>query len=265
MPDYTQALSSPSRDSFAYDTLNGESVLAYTLLAPTVDDSNISALRYVVSLTAVKRQIYMLIAAAGVVGAAIIFFVILSSSYFINSIINPIDQVRKIALQISKGDFSAHLKKTTDDEIGELCDAINAMALELQENEKMKNDFISSVSHELRTPLTAIKGWAETLMDDSVDRETTKKGIGVIIKESERLSGMVEELLDFSRLQSGRLQLSLTKLDLVAELSDAVLMFTERARQEQIRLDYDEPMDILPIMAMPTACGRCLSTFWITP
>ncbi len=251
MPDYTEAFTSPSRDASAFDKINGESVLAYTLLAPSMDDSNLSALRYVVSLTAVKRQIYMLIAAAGVVGAAIIFFVILSSSYFINSIINPIDKVRKIALQISKGDFSAHLTKTTDDEIGELCDAINAMALELQENEKMKNDFISSVSHELRTPLTAIKGWAETLMDDSVDRETTRKGIGVIIKESERLSGMVEELLDFSRLQSGRLKLTLTKLDLVAELSDAVLMFTERARQEGIALHYDEPMDILPIMGDP--------------
>ena len=238
MPDYEAALSSSTRDAYSYDTLNGESVLAYTLLAPSVDDSNVSALRYVVSLTAVKRQIYMLIAAAGVVGAAIIFFVILSNSYFINSVINPIDEVRKIALQISKGDFSTHLKKTSDDEIGELCDAINAMALELQENEKMKNDFISSVSHELRTPLTAIKGWAETLMDDSVDRETTKKGIGVIIKESDRLSGMVEELLDFSRLQSGRLKLSLTKIDLVAELSDAVLMFTERARQEGIALNY---------------------------
>lgn len=251
MPDYTEALSSPSRDASAFDKINGESVLAYTLLAPSMDDSNLSALRYVVSLTAVKRQIYMLIAAAGVVGAAIIFFVILSSSYFINSIINPIDEVRKIALQISKGDFSAHLNKAADDEIGELCDAINAMAVELQENEKMKNDFISSVSHELRTPLTAIKGWAETLMDDSVDRETTRKGIGVIIKESERLSGMVEELLDFSRLQSGRLKLTLTKLDLVAELSDAVLMFTERARQEGITLRYDEPMDILPIMGDP--------------
>ena len=248
MPDYFAALTSPSRESYDFDTLNGESVLCYTLLAPSVDDSNLSALRYVVSLTAVKRQIYILIAAAGIVGAAIIFFVILSSSYFINSIINPIDQVRKVALQISKGDFSAHLNKITDDEIGELCEAINAMALELQENEKMKNDFISSVSHELRTPLTAIKGWAETLMDDSVDRETTKKGIGVIIKESERLSGMVEELLDFSRLQSGRLKLSLNKLDLVAELSDAVLMFTERAKQEGIELIYDEPMDILPIM-----------------
>lgn len=248
MPDYEEALTSPTRDAYSYDSLNGESVLAYTLLAPSVDDSNVSALRYVVSLTAVKRQIYMLIAAAGVVGAVIIFFVILSNSYFINSVINPIDEVRKIALQISKGDFSAHLKKTTDDEIGELCDAINAMALELQENEKMKNDFISSVSHELRTPLTAIKGWAETLMDDSVDRQTTQKGIGVIIKESDRLSGMVEELLDFSRLQSGRLKINLSKIDLVAELSDAVLMFTERARQENIALNYDEPMDILPIM-----------------
>ena len=59
---------------------------------------------------------------------------------------------------------------------------------------------------------------------------------------------MVEELLDFSRLQSGRLKLNLTKLDLVAELSDAVLMFTERAKQEGIELIYDEPMDILPIM-----------------
>ena len=119
MPDYEAALSSSTRDAYSYDTLNGESVLAYTLLAPSVDDSNVSALRYVVSLTAVKRQIYMLIAAAGVVGAAIIFFVILSNSYFINSVINPIDEVRKIALQISKGDFSTHLKKTSDDEIGD--------------------------------------------------------------------------------------------------------------------------------------------------
>ena len=250
MPDYTQALSSPSRDSFAYDTLNGESVLAYTLLAPTVDDSNISALRYVVSLTAVKRQIYVLIAAAGVVGAAIIFFVILSSSYFINSIINPIDQVRKIALQISKGDFSAHLKKTTDDEIGELCDAINAMALELQENEKMKNDFISSVSHELRTPLTAIRGWGETLLsDDDLDPETRRKGMQVIMGETERLSQMVEELLDFSRIQGGRMVLTRENVDLAAELSDVVLMYTERARRENKTLLYEEPEGVIIVYA----------------
>lgn len=248
MPDYQIALNSPNGEGENTGILNGENVLSYTLLAPDINGSNLSAMRYVVSLTAVNRQIIMCIAAAGLVGAVIIFFVVLSSSYFISSIVNPVDQVRQIAGQIAKGDFSVRLTKKYDDEIGELCDVINSMAEELQENEKMKNDFISSVSHELRTPLTAIKGWAETLNSGGVDPETTHKGMGVIIKESERLSGMVEELLDFSRIQSGRFKLTMSKLDLVAELSDAVLMFTERAKREGIDLIYEEPMDIFPII-----------------
>lgn len=248
MPDYEDALSSDSREGQRDLRLNGENVMAYTLLAPSVADSDLSAMRYVVSLTAINRQIYLSIAVIALVGCAIIFFVVLSSSYFIRSIVNPVDQVGKIARRIAKGDFSVRLSKRYDDEIGELCDVINSMAEELQENEKMKNDFISSVSHELRTPLTAIKGWAMTLNDGYVDQETLHKGMGVIIKESDRLSGMVEELLDFSRLQSGRLKLSTAKMDLVAELSDAVLMFEERARRENIALVYDEPMDIIPIV-----------------
>lgn len=248
MPDFEMATVSSMRDGENTGTLNGEHILAYTLLAPQVDDSNLSAMRYVVSLKAINRQIIVCIAAAGLVGAIIIFFVVLSSSYFISSIVNPVDQVGKIAGRIAKGDFSVRLSKKYDDEIGELCDVINSMAEELQENEKMKNDFISSVSHELRTPLTAIKGWAETLNSVGVDEQTTHKGMGVIIKETERLSGMVEELLDFSRIQSGRFKLTMSKLDLVAELSDAVLMFTERAKRENIELIYDEPLDIFPIV-----------------
>ena len=78
-----------------------------------------------------------------------------------------------------------------------------------------------------------------------------QKGMGVILKESDRLSSMVEELLDFSRLQSGRMQLNLSKLDLIAELSDVVLMFYEKAKRDNIELIYDEPMDIMPINADP--------------
>lgn len=80
------------------------------------------------------------------------------------------------------------IDKAKDDEIGGLCDAINDMAGELGASEQLKNDFISSVSHELRTPLTAIKGWAETLQEGA-DPVTTEKGMNVIIRESERLSG----------------------------------------------------------------------------
>ena len=214
---------------------------------PMVDRS-FAALRFVVSLDQVDRQVITLIALSTVVGMAIIFFVIMSSSYFIKSIVRPLTEVGATARKIAQGDFNVRLAKKNDDEIGELCDVINYMAEELSVNEKMKNDFISSVSHELRTPLTAIKGWSETLADmgSDVDPEMLSKGMKVITGETERLAQMVEELLDFSRIQSGRMQLVKERIDLIAELSDAVLMFEERARREQKRLIYQEPDAVAP-------------------
>ena len=96
------------------------------------------------------------------------------------------------------------------------------MSAELSKTESMKNEFISSVSHELRTPLTAIKGWAETIYSEE-NPETMKKGVGVILSDTERLSQMVEELLDFSRMQSGHFTLQRSKMDIQAELEDAML------------------------------------------
>ena len=119
------------------------------------------------------------------------------------------------------------------------------MADEIQNSEKMKNEFISSVSHELRTPLTAIKGWGETLVTlGAEDLGMMKKGMHVIIHETERLSDMVEELLDFSRIQNGRFTLVKTKMDILAELGDAVLIYTERARRDNMELIYHEPENV---------------------
>ncbi len=223
-------------------TVNGENIMAITVASPVVDQQ-LAAMRFAVSLDRIDRQIVLLILIITLFGVAIIFFVIFSSSYFINSIVNPVGDVSVTARKIAQGDFNARLHKKNDDEIGELCDTINYMAEELSANEKMKNDFISSVSHELRTPLTAIKGWSETLADmgGEVDSELLGKGMRVITGETERLAQMVEELLDFSRLQNGRMQLVKEKLDLIAELSDAVLMFEERAKHENKQLIYEEP------------------------
>ena len=145
------------------------------------------------------------------------------------------------------GDFSVRITKKNDDEIGELCDIVNHMASELELSEQMKNDFISSVSHELRTPLTAIKGWAETVGSMPDDSETIAKGMRVITSESERLSRMVEDLLDFSRMQNGKFSLNKNTMDILAELGDAVLIYTEKARNEGIDIIYDEP-DMLPFV-----------------
>ena len=243
MPDFDMALLSPDGIGKFVGTIDGEKIMAITKISPSVGDQQLAAMRFAVSLELVDRQIILFILVITLVCIAIIFFVIFSGSYFIGSIVNPVGEVSVTARKIEHGDFNARLTKKNDDEIGELCDTINYMAEELSANDRMKNDFISSVSHELRTPLTAIKGWAETLADmgGEVDPEMLAKGMRVITSETERLAGMVEELLDFSRIQSGRMKLVKDRMDVIAELSEAVLMFEERARHEGKRLIYNEP------------------------
>ena len=240
MPDFDMALLSPDGIGKFVGTIDGEKIMAITKISPSVGDQQLAAMRFAVSLELVDRLFILVIT---LVCIAIIFFVIFSGSYFIGSIVNPVGEVSVTARKIAHGDFNARLTKKNDDEIGELCDTINYMAEELSANDRMKNDFISSVSHELRTPLTAIKGWAETLADmgGEVDPEMLAKGMRVITSETERLAGMVEELLDFSRIQSGRMKLVKDRMDVIAELSEAVLMFEERARHEGKRLIYNEP------------------------
>lgn len=142
--------------------------------------------------------------------------------------------------------MSARIDNQYRDEVGDLCDSINNMAAELAENDKMKNDFISSISHELRTPLTAIKGWSETmaLCDPVNDRSTVMRGLSVVNDEVERLSHMVEELLDFSRIQSGRMRVMMENVDLYAEVEQVILIMRERAAKARITLQFNVPEDI---------------------
>ena len=249
IPDYRNALA--SKDDYGTWTgrlSSGERVMAVTRVIRNEVGAPVGAIRYVVSLEEADKQIFTAVAALILAGAIVLLFAIVSSHYFIRSILTPIRQIGASAKLIAQGDFKARIVKTTNDELGELCETINDMADELGQNEKMKNDFISSVSHELRTPLTAIKGWAETIESGETDQATFRRGMGIIVGETERLSGIVEELLDFSRMQSGRMTLTMDRIDLLAELGAAVYMFSERARNERKFLVYDEPPMLPPVL-----------------
>jgi signal transduction histidine kinase len=248
MPDFHEALSSPNGIGEFRGRLGDENVLAITVLSPVVEDS-VAAARLVVSLSRIDRNIFVIVLSAAAFGLLIVFFMVLSGSYFISSIVLPVTDIGKTALKIAGGDFATRLEKKNDDEIGALCETINNMAEELAASERMKNEFISSVSHELRTPLTAIKGWSETILDSRDDPDTIERGMKVIIGETDRLALMVEELLDFSRMQSGRFKLSMEKIDPLAELEEAVMMYTEKARREKIELVYEEMISSATVMA----------------
>lgn len=248
MPDYRQAIEAESGSRTGYQVgklANGEKIMAITVLVPE-NQSGYSAMRLVVSLVEVDRQIKALVIAITIGCAFVLALMIFSGFYFIKSIVMPVRQIGVTARRLAVGDFSVRIDKRSNDEIGELSDIINYMADELSNAEQVKNDFISSVSHELRTPLTAIKGWAETL-DDIDDQETIKKGMRVISSESERLSSMVEELLDFSRIQNGRFNMLKSNMDILAELGEAVLIYQEKAKREGIEIIYNEP-ELLPFI-----------------
>ena len=251
MPDYDAALLSSDKRADWYGNNNsGEKIMALTRIITDSNGDNVGAMRYVVSLEEADRKIFIAIALVCVAGILIMFFIFLSSTYFLQSIVRPVREISETAKKIARGDFDARINKFYDDEIGDLCDTINYMAGELGTADKLKNEFISSVSHELRTPLTAIQGWAETMqLDGYNDKRTLEKGMGIIIKETARLGGIVEEVLDFSRIQQDRMVLIMDKVDILAELDESIYMQKERAVKENKHITYEAPdTDMLPVV-----------------
>ena len=161
------------------------------------------AVRYTVSLEKIDDMIRTYSVASLFVSIALLLFLIIMAMLISKSIVNPIHKLTAVAREMADGDFEIRAEKYYEDEIGELADTLNYMAEEITRTDNVKKDFISSISHELRTPLTSIKGWGETLLLGSVEPESdTEVGLKIICSEAERLKDIVEELLDFSRLES---------------------------------------------------------------
>ena len=226
------------------DPLSDERVMSVTAPLLSSRGDLVGGVRFISSLRVVERQIWIIIGVSLLACLVFLIFVVASNSYFIRSIVDPVLKINNIAKEIAAGRYGVRLQKTYDDEIGELCDTINYMSDEINRAERMKNDFISSVSHELRTPLTAIGGWSETLLaGGGEDPEEVMQGLTIIQKEAGRLTRMVEELLDFARIESGRMKLEVENFDLSIELYEAVYMYENLLRKSGIRLNYDEDVE----------------------
>lgn len=222
---------------------SGERIMAATVVFNNGNSDFAGAVRFMTSLEGADGRILMLSLLVVFVMLLAITLVTVSGKFFISSIVKPVRSISETATRIAKGDFNVHIESEGyNDEIGDLAKSINNMVTELRASDKMKNDFISTVSHELRTPLTAIKGWGETLLEiGSTDETMSTRGLAVIIRETDRLSQLVEELLDFSRIESGTLSLRLNKIDVLAELDEAIFVFRDRANREGIELTYSVP------------------------
>lgn len=176
-----------------------------------------------------------------IIMAAVCIYIILLNLWFWRYVSDPIARLTSFARRIAAGSYGSRLEEKNDNEIGRLTDEINNMSEKVAVAEKSRTEFISQVSHELRTPLTAITGWSETIAFDPAVQGDSLRGIHIISKEAERLTNMVKELLEFTRIQDGRFNLRVELIDITAELEDALFTYGELMRQAGMEINYTAP------------------------
>lgn len=246
-PDIQQALSSKQISKFVgKDTQTGERIMAVSSPMIYVNGEVIGVLRYVTSTRVLDRQIIILAGFAFAALLLVVSVVLISSNYYIHSILVPLSDIIEKAKMITNGSYGIQIQTKYDDEIDELAQTINEMSMQINQNEKTQTEFISSLSHELRTPLTAITGWSETLLNSEDLDDGTRRGVGIILREGKRLTEMVVELLDFTRIQGGRMTLNIEPTDIRSEFEDTVFMYGSRLAHEGITLDYLDSDDDIP-------------------
>lgn len=228
------------------DPNTGERIMAISSPMIYSNGEVIGVLRYVTSTRIVDSQVAMTACICAASLVFIVLVVVISSNYYMHSILVPLAEIIEKAKKIASGSYGIQIQTHYDDEIGELADTINEMSIKINQNEKMQTEFISSLSHELRTPLTAINGWSETLLDgDNLDKDT-RRGMKIIHSETKRLTEMVLSLLDFTRIQDGRMTLNMEHTDIRSEFEDTVYMYGSRLAQDGIQLEYLDNDDDIP-------------------
>ena len=196
---------------------------------------------------------------AGLSTGGAVALLLLSNLWFRERVTNPILGLGDTARRIADGSYGSLAEKLRDDEIGRFVDAFNDMSVKIGEAGRTQSEFISSVSHELRTPLTAITGWSETLMYDEAIQGDSRRGVEIISAEAARLTGMVEELLEFTRIRDGRFTLNLREVELELLLEEVDFTYGELLRHDGLELVYEPPEEpLLPVTGDPARLKQVL-------
>lgn len=237
--DVTQALKNDTGRWVGKQFDTGEQVMAVSVPLRAQGDS-LFLLRYVTSLESVNKKIMSITLIAIGIGLVVLTVVLLISFGLANSIVKPLRNITSVSAEMAKGRFDVRVQGNYRFEMGELASTLNYMAEEIVRSDQLKNDFISSISHELRTPLTGIKGWTETIVSGNFnDPEETKLGMTIIAKETDRLIGLVEELLDFSRIQQKEVKLHQESVDIDSLVNETMLQLRNKAGQKQVRFSIN--------------------------
>lgn len=235
-PDFKKALAGEISIWKGKDIENSDSLISVS--APLYSGREVSGvIRFVSSVAEVDSVVNTYRAYIYLLAFLSILVSLFISRFMASNVLYPIYQLRTVADHFAIGDFEKKAQKFSNDELGELADTFNYMAIEIKKTEQLKNDFISSISHEIRTPLTSIMAWSETLQNSNFDEESNM-GIEIIAKESKRLTGLVENLLDFSKLEAGAVEIDKANFDLKDLVIKTISQISILGKNKKIQIKF---------------------------
>ncbi len=194
------------------------------------------ALRPMPQIQSLRNRIITIVMMAQITAWVLAFVV---SFLLTRQILKPIKKMRTAARSIASGNFRERIPVTSADEIGQLAQTFNSMIQSLDELEKMRASFISDVSHELRTPMTIIGGFVEGILDGTIAEEQKAKYLDIVLSEIKRLSRLVNDLLESSRLEQGKIKIEKTNVDINRIAAECVITYEKSLTDKKINVNLE--------------------------
>ena len=185
-----------------------------------------------ISLRSVIRQILPYALLSLLVGAVLAFFLAQSQ-------IRPLKEINSAVSEFTKGDLTRRVNLSCGGELQTLGDSINRMAAELNRMEDSRRSFVANVSHELRSPMTSMRGYVQAMLDGTIPQEEMPRYLQIVMDETRRLTDLVRDLLDLSRLESGKFPLTLAPFDVNDLILRTLINFEGRIEGKRIEVETD--------------------------
>lgn len=222
-----------------------------TLSTSITDDAgnNIGALLLHIDISNLNeaiQRVYLDVLLTVIIAVVLAF---LAVCYITVRMTKPIIEMNNTVKRFSKGDYDARVRVRGGDEIGQLGRSFNDMADEINSLEQSRRSFVANVSHELRSPLTSMRGFLEAMEDGTIPPEEQPHYLHIVIGENKRMSSMVNDLLDLSRIESGQTVFKPERFDVHDLIVRTLLTFEARITTKQLDISVDFPEDRMFVWA----------------
>ena len=241
-----------------YSTLNGSYKNKMMVIGVPIKYQGgiVGASFYVTGIFDIRKttlELFMMVIITSLFSVLAAFVLVYMQS---KKISKPIEEINKAARGIASGKFDKRVEVTSADEIGQLASSFNFMADSIEALEDTRSEFISDVSHELRTPMTSISGFIEGILDGTIPPEKEKEYLKIVLDESKRLTKMVNDMLEMSKMSSSEYKLDVSEFDLNELTRICIIGLCNRIDEKNLELNVDFEDDILKVIADKDAIKR---------